>query len=100
MHYGATSILSVSGSSSVFLLTLLFFAFASLATLACLLLVVAFGQDTHTPTKLSEVDLAIMVFIQHFHGFPDVICTDCILGSTFLQLNNSMKCTKAHLNGG
>lgn len=79
----------------------MFFAFAFLATLACLLVVIAFGQNTHTPTKLSEVDLAIVVFIQHLHGFLNVICIDFILKNTFLQLNtvSSMQCTEAHLSG-
>ena len=60
----------------------LFLALAFLATLACLLVVVAFGEDRHAATKLSEVDLAIVVFIQHLHGFLDVICTDFLLENT------------------
>lgn len=59
--------------------TLLFLSFTFLATLATLVLIVALGEDTHTPTKLSEVDLAIMIFIQHLQSLPNIICVDCTL---------------------
>lgn len=55
------------------------FALEFLAPLARLLVVVAFGQVRYTPTKLSEVDLAIMVFVQRLHGFLNVTCIDFTL---------------------
>lgn len=55
------------------------FALAFLAALACLLTVVAFGQVANTPTKLLEVDLTIVVFIQHLHDLLDVVSVDLFL---------------------
>lgn len=64
---------------AVFLVTPLPSALAPLPTLARLLVVVALGEVGHAPTKLAEVHLAIVVFVQHLHGLLDVVCTDFIL---------------------
>lgn len=68
-------------AASVFLIALVFviFPLASLPTPASLFLVVAFGKDTNTPAKFTEVDLAIMVFVQQLHGFLNIICINFIL---------------------
>lgn len=67
---------------AVFLLPLLPSALALLPASARLLVVVAFGEVAHAPTKLAEVHLAVMVFVQHFHDLLDVIRTDLLLEKT------------------
>lgn len=51
----------------------LIFAFVfTFPPLAYSFAVEAHGQKGHTPAKLLEVDLLILVFIQYFHGLLDV----------------------------
>lgn len=50
-----------------------------LASPACLLLIVAFSQVWDAATELAEVDLAIVIFIQHPHDLLYVVGIDFFL---------------------
>lgn len=59
----------------IFFLCSFAFAFAFAGRPACFLQEVASGQNAHTPKKLSEFNLFIVIFIQLLHGFINVLCT-------------------------
>lgn len=52
---------------------------------------VAFGQDTHAPTELPEVDFSIMVLVYYLHGLLDGFGIDSLLESTQVWGNGEYK---------
>lgn len=61
--------------------------------------VVARGQNGHTPAKLPEVDLLVLVFIQGFHGLINVVCIYLALKNTQSELIQHEKAEQGTLPG-